>query len=560
MKWFSITAIMILTASNVWAQEEVAGEEAPLDEKAPGDADTGSSEEGTDAPAQPDTDEAAEPAAEPAAEETSEEPAPAETAAAGEEGDVEESSQEASAEEEVDPASDPPVVSVVANPDDLNTRISGRFRSEMFMSQKPRVRHLGEGRYGVRSDNVFPFYETIELRADEIGHKGLSIHFQGWAGLDLADVYFDQRFVADPTYLYLQFRDYGADIKLGRQAIYSGTTQGLTIDGIYASYESPIHLGIEALGGLVVSPYRGPEWYREQPANLDYDDFGAGFSDWEREGDYAVGGRLFYRMSGKVSAGASILHVTELDEVDRQLFGVDLDMTPLKWFGTTGNATMDLLSTRLREANLALDFYPVDILTLSAEYRHADPTLYLSHMSIFSVFSMEEYDSVGGMVRLKPLDWLGMHAGYHQHFYSYIKDVSDGSDVLYDDEVELGYEVHAGVSANFGMQQAGLVLLDYRRLGGDEQGINQLRLGTMIPLGMPELRASANVYLDFYDQEVNEADVGFLGDLGLFYGNDTIEAGGSVAAGANPYARHEVRGMLKFNYNFDVSFVERRQP
>ena len=538
MKWFSITAIMILTASNVWAQEEVAAEEAAPDDKAPGDA-----------------------AAEPAGEEASEEPAAQpETAAAAEEGDVEESSAEASAKEEVDPASDPPVVSVVANPDDLNTRISGRSRSELFMSQKPRVRHLGGGRYGVRSDNVFPFYETIELRADEIGHKGLSIHFQGWAGLDLADVYFDQRVVADPTYLYLQFRDYGADIKIGRQAIYSGTTQGLTLDGIYASYESPIHLGIEALGGLVVSPYRGPEWYREQPADLGYDDFGAGFSDWEREGDYAVGGRLFYRMSGKVSAGASILHVTELDEVDRQLFGVDLDMTPLKWFGATGNATMDLLSTRLREANLALDFYPIDVLTLSAEYRHADPTLYLSHMSIFSVFSMEEYDSVGGMVRLKPLDWLGMHAGYHQHFYSYIEDVSDGVDVLYEDEIELGYEVHAGISANFGVQQAGLVLFDYRRLGGDEQGINQLRLGTMIPLGMPQLRASANVYLDFYDKEVNEADVGFLGDLGLFYGNETIEAGGSMAAGANPYAQHEVRGMVKFNYNFDVSFVERRQP
>ncbi len=549
---------MILTASNVWAQEEVAAEEAAPDDKAPGDAAAEPAEEGTDAPpAQPDTEEAAEPAGEEASEEPAAQP---ETAAVAEEGDVEESSAEASAKEEVDPASDPPVVSVVANPDDLNTRISGRSRSELFMSQKSRVRHLGGGRYGVRSDNVFPFYETIELRADEIGHKGLSIHFQGWAGLDLADVYFDQRVVADPTYLYLQFRDYGADIKIGRQAIYSGTTQGLTLDGIYASYESPIHLGIEALGGLVVSPYRGPEWYREQPADLGYDDFGAGFSDWEREGDYAVGGRLFYRMSGKVSAGASILHVTELDEVDRQLFGVDLDMTPLKWFGATGNATMDLLSTRLREANLALDFYPIDVLTLSAEYRHADPTLYLSHMSIFSVFSMEEYDSVGGMVRLKPLDWLGMHAGYHQHFYSYIEDVSDGVDVLYEDEIELGYEVHAGISANFGVQQAGLVLFDYRRLGGDEQGINQLRLGTMIPLGMPQLRASANVYLDFYDKEVNETDVGFLGDLGLFYGNETIEAGGSMAAGANPYAQHEVRGMVKFNYNFDVSFVERRQP
>lgn len=569
MRVLFIATILFLFSGAVQAQDETSGDEASPGDDASSETEAspaGDVEAGAEEEPSPDEGEAGEEGEADVADASEEGPAEEEASAgeSAEEGEPEPegepAGEEGEGEEEVDPASEPPEVSAEPDGERLNTRLSGRLRSEIFMTQRPRMKSLGAGVYGVRSVNVFPFYETIELRADEIGHKGLSIHFQGWAGLDLADIYFDQRIVADPTYLYLQFRDYGADIKIGRQMVYSGATRGLHLDGIYASYESPIHLGIEAHGGLVVSPYRGPEWYREQPGNLSYDDFGAGFSDWEREGDYAVGGRVFYRLAGKVSAGVSVLHVTEFDEVDRQLFGVDLDMTPLKWFGATGNATMDIMSTKLQEANLGMDFYPHETVSISADYRHADPTLYLSHLSIFSVFSMEEYDAVGGVIRLKPLGWLQFHAGYHHRFYSYVKEEFDDlGDSTYGADTDTGYDIDAGAIIKYGAKGAGMVLLDYNRLGEDEQGIHALRLGTIIPMGVEGLRTSVNVYLDFYDEEINDSDLGFMADLGLFYGNRKIEAGGSVAAGLTPYAESEVRGMLKLNYNFDVSFVERRE-
>jgi hypothetical protein len=479
-------------------------------------------------------------------------------AGSGADAAAEEPAGEPAAEGEADPASNPPAVAPLANPNQLRTRLSGRSRSELFLSQRPRMTALGDGRYGLRTVNVFPFYETLELRADEVGHKGLSIHFQGWAGLDLADVYFDQRFVADPTYLYLQFRDYGADFKVGRQQVYTGAARGLHLDGAHLSYETPIHLGIEALGGLVVSPYRGPEWYREQPAALGYDDFGAGLSDWERDGDYAAGGRIFYRVAGKVSAGFSLLHVTELHEIDRQLFGAELDTTPVKWLGVTGNAVMDLPAAKLQEANLGLDFYPHEVISFGVDYRHADPTLYLSQMSIFSVFSTEEYDAVGGELRLAPLGWLGFHAGYHHRFYSWIeqRQAADGSSE-YGAAVDQGYEVVAGGDARFGGEGGGIVRLDYRRLGQEEQGLHQLRLGAAVPVGVPGLKAAASAYLDFYDEGVNGADTGFLGDVGCFWISGPFDVGGSVAAGVTPFAEQELRGMLRFVYRFDVSFVER---
>lgn len=479
--------------------------------------------------------------------------------------------------EEVDPASQPPEVAEEPEEPATRTRVSGRLRSEMFFTQSPRMRPVGDGRYAVRSDSVYPFYETIELRADELGHPGFSLHFQGWAGLDLAEIHFDQRFVADPTYLYLQFNDYGLDFRVGRQLLYSGVTRGLHLDGVYASYETPAHLGIEAHGGLVVSPLLGPEWYREQPGQLGYDDFGAGFSDWQREGDYAVGGRAFYRVSGRASAGISVLHVTELNEVDRQLLGADLDVTPVRWLGVGGDAAFDLHASRLQEANLALDVMPLDLFSVSAEYRHADPTLYLSHMSIFSVFSNEAYDSVGGSLHVDPLGWLGLYAGYHHRFYSYMVETSEPAAVDESDraEVDTGYEASAGIAATYGTGAAGRIVLDYRRLTESRTGLHQVRLGAAVPILIDGLRAVFSAYLDIFDDPVgglyeDEIDatsgatstkisqrVGFLGEGGLYYGNGTIEAGGSVTAGATPYAAHEVRGLLKLIYNFEVAFFER---
>jgi hypothetical protein len=478
------------------------------------------------------------------------------------------------AETAPDPASARPAVTELPEPS-LNTRVSGRLRSELFLTQRPRMRSIGAGQYAIRSEKVFPFYETVTLRADELGVKGISIQFQGWAGVDLADVYFDRRVVADPTYLYVQYRDHGADLRLGRQHVYTGATRGLHLDGLYAAYETPAHVGLEVLGGLVVSPDLGPDWYRDPPASAGYDDYGAGYSDWDREGDYAVGGRLFYRLAGRVSAGVSVLEVTELDEIDRQLLGVDIDFTPLSWFGATANAALDLTVSRLQEANLALDFTPIRALTLSTDYRHADPTLFLSHMSIFSVFSTEEYDAVGGAVRIRPIDWLQLYAGYHHRFYSYIEERGAATaQSSYAAAVDLGYEAEGGAAAQFGAKRAGSVVLDYARQGASDLGVHQFHAGAIIPLVVDGLRAIANGYLDLFDDAWNAPyggvdgvsgaskvkKLGILVDAGLYYGNGTIEVGGYASHSATPYVRQETKGMVKLVYNFDVRFVERGQP
>lgn len=433
----------------------------------------------------------------------------------------------------------------------LDPRLSGHLTSEVYLMQRSRARILGNGVYWIEKLKVYPFYETMELRADEVYHKGLSIHFQGWAGVDLNDVYFDDRLrrvAGDPTYLYVQFHAGGFSGTAGRQMVYTGTVGALHLDGIHASYELPIHVGIEGLGGLVVSPYLGPQWYREQPG-VDFDSFGPGFSDWEREGEYAVGGRVFYRRVGLVSGGVSLLHVTELNEVSQQLIGADLVVTPLSWCTAYLNGALDLPTSSIQHIDLGLDFYPFDILSVSAEYGLTDPTLFLSHMSIFSIFSSEQYHSVGGTARIDPLDWLQVHAGYHHHLYNYDQS-----------QTEDGFEVSAGVTFKYLENRGGVVLIDYRRLSESVNGLHDVRTGVTVPFAITGLKAAANLYLDIYDNKVHAKALSFVGDVGLFYTAQSLMAGASVSAGTTPYNEDDIRGMLKFAYNFEKRFVERKHP
>jgi hypothetical protein len=461
----------------------------------------------------------------------------------------------------VDRASDPPPVPKPLPKERLDTRISGRWRSELLMSERPRIRHLGDGRYARDTTTVYPFYNTLNLRADEIGHKGLSLHFQGWAGLDLADVYFEERMVADPTYLYLQFRHMGFDLRVGRQQTYLGAARGVHLDGVFFSYQSPINLGLQALGGLLVTPKHGPDWYRGEEGT-DYEDYGSGFSDWKSEGqfgDWAAGGRVFYRMAGVVSAGLSILHRSLKDDMAFEEAGADIDVVPAKWVTLSGDALLSVAGVGLKEATANVDFYPIEALTIGLDYRHADPTLYIPNTSIFSVFSDERYDAVGGAIYGRPHRQLTLHAAYHHLFYTYLDKTfeTDTREANYEDQLDTGYDVGGGATWRWG-DKGGSALFNYRRFDQDQNGMHQIHAGTVVPLLRTELRATANLYVEIYDTAVAKNEAGLFGDIGLMWKRDGWETGGTFTAGMTPYADHEIRGILKVAYNWDIQFIERR--
>jgi hypothetical protein len=445
----------------------------------------------------------------------------------------------------------------------VTARVSGQVTTELYLSERPVFVSLGDGKYALRAaDRVYPFYTTIQLRAEDAGLEGLSVHFQGWAGLDLADVYFDERVVADPTYLYVRFARKGFDGRLGRQMVFSGAARGLALDGLWASYTSPIHLGLELLGGLVVMPDYGQDFYATDIESAAREDFGRGFSDWRREGEFgdiAVGGRVFYQMVDTVTAGVSFLQRTRELETDHQQLGGDLRVAPAKWVNVLGDALLDLRVLGVQEANLAVDILPFDFLSFGVDYRHANPTLYLSHMSIFSVFSNEEYDAIGGNVRVRPMPSLSLHAIYHHHLSSSFshEDNSEG-ERQYRSELGSSYDLQVGGRWRY-CERGGVAALELRRLSQDN-AVSGIRLGLLVPMFVEGLRAAGNAYVDVFDEEIRAQRVGVTGDVGLYYTHGGWRAGGALTAASTPYSQPELRGMLRLAYGFGEDFAARREP
>lgn len=430
-------------------------------------------------------------------------------------------------------------------------RLSGSLESYMFLSQRTQMRQLDTGTYARQNLNVLPFYEIMTLRADNLGHPGLSVHLQGIAGLDLADVYFDNRFIADPIYAYVQFKHKILDAKLGRQMIFSGAAEGLHIDGVRVSVHTPLYLGIEGYAGLLVSPKQGPDWYKNERAS-DFDEFGRGFTDWEREGDYAVGGRLFYSVSDKTNAGVSLLHLAKDSETATQLLGVDLDMTPVKWMSIFGKANVDLTTLAVRDASGYLDFFIGESSNVGLHFKHVDPTLYIENISIFSVFSNTKHNAVGASFGVTPIKRLSFDASYSQLFYEYFE--SD-TETEWAPTREGGQQIEADATLRFGnMDNFGTARLGVGRVAREQSAVNQIRLGGLIPLGNTGLKSSVNAYIDVYQQPILDQEYSVLGDVGIFYYTSKIRTGASFRAGETPYSDAELSGMITFAYNFLTTF------
>jgi hypothetical protein len=428
--------------------------------------------------------------------------------------------------------------------------VNGAVESYMFLSSRHQMRQLEPGRYEQQNLNVMPFYEIISLTADHLGHPGLSVHLQAIAGLDLNDVYFDNRFIADPVYGYIQFKTRYVDARLGRQMIFGGATQGLHIDGGRLTIVTPVHLGLDGYGGLLVSPKQGPDWYQNERAT-GFDDFGRGFTDWKREGDFAVGGRLFFKYEETANVGISLLQVSDNKKTSSRLLGADMSLAPTNWMALIGRANMDLTTMALRDAGGFLDFFIGSAVNFGVHYRHVDPSLYIANTSIFSVFSNEKHQAVGGSLAISPSSRFSIDMAYSHLFNQYLNPTDDG----WTPEFVFGHQLDVDARIKFGaLTHYGFVRGGFGRVARYDTAVNQIRLGTLIPFGQSGVKGALNAWLDFYQGADTDKPVGVLGDISCFYYTARIRTGATFSVAQTPYAETEMRGMLTFSYNFLKKF------
>jgi hypothetical protein len=244
---------------------------------------------------------------------------------------------------------------------------------------------------------VVPAYALLDVLADLHAPfvEDLRIKLSGWGNAMLGDPSWnanDGRATGDLDLGYAEGKllHRRVTIRLGRQLLVGGAARTTQMDGASATLQLWRGIGVTGYGGAPVTPRFGTS-----------------------RGDALAGGRLFWRRSYNTEVGASFIHVLGEGRVARQDAALDARWAPLRGLTLTGYGLFSLRELRLAEASAAASWQPIPMLQIAADYRRTAPDLFVPLTSIFSVFSQETRDEVGGSVWARPAARLRLDGDYH---------------------------------------------------------------------------------------------------------------------------------------------------
>lgn len=258
--------------------------------------------------------------------------------------------------------------------------------------------------------SVVPIYESLSVGASDFKLRYLDdfkIVLQGWSMQQLGsarpDINFDvsrpfpnqgsgsgnSRADVDLGFVEGKVLWRRVSFRLGRQLVSGGAARVTQLDGLDLDWRIVAGLGVTVYGGVPVTPRLS----------------------WNR-GDAAVGGRIYYRFKYDTEIGVSAIDVLGQGRAVRQDLGADARIALHRTFYLTGYGLFSIKEMRLAEATASLNWQPVTKFLLTADYRRVAPDLFLPMNSIFSVFSQETRDEVGGTVFFQPSPRLRLAGDY----------------------------------------------------------------------------------------------------------------------------------------------------
>lgn len=239
-----------------------------------------------------------------------------------------------------------------------------------------------------------PLYELLSLDARSM--RGFGVEDGGlvlslWGRLDTVASE-GERTAADVDLGYAEGKllDRRLTLRLGRQMVVAGASRAAYLDGLSASFSPWGPLGLTAYGGVPVVAR-----------------FAAG------RGDAIAGGRASYRPRFDTELGVSVLHLMDAGRIARQEVGLDGRFDTRIGLTLAGTLLWSTVEARLAEAELCATWQPSWAIFVSADVRRTAPDLFIPRSSIFSVFSMEQRDEVGGSAEVRPVRGLSLIADAH---------------------------------------------------------------------------------------------------------------------------------------------------
>lgn len=232
---------------------------------------------------------------------------------------------------------------------------------------------------------IAPVYEQVRLSATHLKAPlldDLQLHVSGWAMLNVGSVGGGgQRVAGDFAYAYAEGSalDRRVRARVGRQLVSGGVARLLSLDGFYVAATPTRRYGATAWGGLRVLP---------------------GFA--ATRSDPVYGARGYWRPRYGTEVGASWLLQYEVGRLARHDVGADARWQPSSELALQAATIWSLADARLVEGLLGADYRPMSEVQVWLGLRRTAPDLLLSRASIFSVFSQEQTDELGGEVTWSP--------------------------------------------------------------------------------------------------------------------------------------------------------------
>ena len=361
-----------------------------------------------------------------------------------------------------------------------------------------------------------PVYELVSVRATDFhlpGVADMNVVLSGWGAAALADPIEGKHALGDLDLAFAEGTLLRRKIalRLGRQLLIAGAGRNLGFDGLSITVRPIRWAGVSAQAGVPVTPRFAVS-----------------------RGDALVAGRAFVKPSFDAEAGVSALQVLDHGEIARRDLAFDARLVPAHALPLvlTGFALFSLPERRLGEGQAAATWQLDRRVQITGDYRRTAPDLFLPRNSIFSVFSQEHHDEVGGFLYLRPQTRLRLQGDYHV-----IVD-ADGT----------GHDGSGKLTGTFGPDGRDTAGVEARRLALPHSGYLMARAFTVVRVE-PRVTGTLDASAFFFDADVNGQRQSYVGAATLAY--DLRPGWRAVVTGltsVTPFAERNFEGMAKLVY------------
>ena len=369
---------------------------------------------------------------------------------------------------------------------------------------------------------LLPLYEYLNFKAENLGSRNISFHFGGWYRYDLKNESFGTKSTGDLQYAYLSYKPEkgNAVLNMGRLFVNEGVASE-QVDGVFGR--------TDLLGGFTVAAFGG------SPVETDFD---------SRTGDSAYGGRISQGLYEVYRIGFSYLLEKNGSDDFRKEEGLDLWFRPANKVELLGSSFYNALTSDWMKHTYFLTLGPFGIISFRTEFTNIS---YKDYFTSFTTSAFKFDPTINGVDPNEKLSSIG-----EEVLFNLGKAILSADYKKYSYDIAGDAKYYGGKITFAGVQNIGAGLSVHRMDGQtDNFKYYEYRLYGYKKFAKTDI--TVDLFTVAYDEEINGIKNAYSASLS---GGYALSARARLAADVeyakDPFFDKDVRGLVKFVYNFEI--------